>query len=64
MMNSSVCVTCHEEVGEEDPRCGVLLDEDEVEDEADQGELEEGARDGVDHLGLDPQALREAEHDG
>jgi hypothetical protein len=53
----------HEEVGEEDPE-RVLLGEDELEDEADDGELEEGARDGVEHLPLEPQALREAERDG
>ena len=53
----------HEEVGEEDPE-RVLLGEDELEHEADDGELEEGARGGVEHLALQPQALREAERDG
>ena len=62
--STTLAVTYHEEVCEEDPRCGVLLDEDEVEDEADEEELHEGARDGVERLALDAQALREAEHDG
>ena len=53
----------HEEVGEEDPE-HVLLGEDELEDETDDGELEEGARDGVEHLAFQPQALREAQRDG
>jgi hypothetical protein len=35
-----------------------------VEDEDDDGELEKGARDGVEHLGLDAQALRGAEPHG
>jgi hypothetical protein len=56
--------THHKEVCEEDPGRGVLLGEDEVEHEPDDGELDEGARDGVEHLALDPQALREAERDG
>jgi chromosome condensin MukBEF ATPase and DNA-binding subunit MukB len=51
------------EVREEDLE-HVRLGEDELEDEADDGELEEGVRDAVEHVALEPQALREAERDG
>uniref|UniRef100_A0A452XRD3 Uncharacterized protein n=1 Tax=Aegilops tauschii subsp. strangulata TaxID=200361 RepID=A0A452XRD3_AEGTS len=50
----------HEEVGEQDPE-RAALGEDEVEHEADDRELQEGARDGVEHLRLHAQPLREAQ---
>lgn len=53
----------HEEIGEDDPSC-VFLGEDELKDESDDGELNKSSDNGVNHLTFKVELLKEGEHDG